>query len=101
MTNNTATPYADRTDPERRRVMDTCDSVGSAFYERTAQGFRVAIGRGKYSATVAALLPLGFQCVRLALFPLGTDKPADFLRHDSQGVPSCCWMFADFEEVKQ
>ena len=31
----------------------------------------------------------------------GSDKPAEHLRHDSQGVPSCCWMFADFEEVKQ
>ena len=97
----TATPYAERDTAERLRIMDTCTAAGSHFYERTAQGFRVAIGRGKYSATVAALLPLGFQCVRLALFPLGTDKPADFLRHDSQGVPSCCWLFADFEEVKQ
>ena len=97
----TATPYAERTDEERRRIMDTCEAIGSKFYERTAAGFRVAVGRGRYSATVAELLPLGFQCVRLALFPLGSDKPAEHLRHDSQGVPSCCWMFADFEEVKQ
>ncbi len=97
----TATPYADRTDADRLRIMDTCAAAGSEFHERTASGFRVAVGRGRYSATVAALLPFGFSCVRLALFPLGSDKPAEHLRHDSQGVPSCCWLFADFEEVKQ
>lgn len=97
----TATAYAYLSDPERRRIMDTCEAIGSKFHERTISGFRVAVGRGRYSATVAELLPLGFQCVRLALFPLGSDKPAEHLRHDSQGVPSCCWLFADFEEAEQ
>lgn len=94
-------PYAERETGERTQVMDTCAAAGSHFYERTPRGFRVAVGRGRYAATVAALLPLGFQCVRLARFPLGRDTPSEHLRHDSQGVRSCCWLFADFTESNE
>jgi hypothetical protein len=38
----------------------------------------------------------GFRCVDLVMFPLGTDKPAEQLRHDSRGIPSCNWLLADF-----
>jgi hypothetical protein len=90
------TPYADRSWPERLEVMNTCERSGSHFEGRTQSGFRVAIGRGKYAETVAALAALGFACADLYTFPLGADKPAEHLRHDSHGVPSCCWLFAHF-----
>lgn len=90
------TPYADRPWPERSAIMDACAAAGSAFYERTANGFRVAIGRTRLGATLAELERHGFTCTRLVTFPLGTDKPADHLRHDSRGVPASVWLFADF-----
>lgn len=91
------TPYAERSWPDRLAVMRACEAVGSLFESRTPSGFRVAIGRGKYGATIDALSSLGFSCASLYYFPLGTDKPAEHLRHDSQGFPSCCWLFADFK----
>ena len=94
------TAYADRTWAQRLEVMKTCTAAGSEFHHRTPSGFRVAIGRGKYAETVAALAALGFACVDLYTFPLGTDKPAANLRHDSKGFPACCWLFADFREVQ-
>lgn len=95
------TAYAARPWADRLQVMKTCTAAGSEFHHRTQSGFRVAIGRGKYSETVAALAALGFRCADLHTFPLGTDKPAANLRHDSQGFPACCWLFADFVEADQ
>ena len=90
------TPYADRSWPERSAIMDACAAAGSQFRERTSNGFRVAIGRDTYGATVEALSALGFRCCDLYMFPLGTDKPKAHLRHDSRGVPASVWLFADF-----
>jgi hypothetical protein len=90
------TPYADRPWPERSAIMDACASAGSAFYGRTANGFRVAIGRTRLGATLAELERRGFECSRLVTFPLGTDEPPAHLRHDSSGVPASVWLFADF-----
>ena len=88
-------PYADLPWPERSAIMDACAAAGSKFHERTSNGFRVAIGRHRYGATVEAMSARGFRCVDLFIFPLGTDKPAEQLRHDSHGIP-CNWLFADF-----
>jgi hypothetical protein len=90
------TAYADRPWPERSAIMDACAAAGSAFYERLPNGFRVAIGRTRLGATMAELERHGFTCSRLVTFPLGTDKPAEHLRHDSSGVPASVWLFADF-----
>lgn len=92
------TPYANRPWPERCAIMDACAAAGSAFYERTAHGFRVAIGRTRLGATLAELERHGFTCSRLVTFPLGTDKPAEHLRHDSSGVHASAWLFADFTQ---
>jgi len=91
-----STPYANLSLIERFRIMDTCKAAGSQFHERTENGFRVAIGRNRYGATVLALDRYGFQCVNLVMFPLGTDTPAEHLRHDAREIPSCNWLFADF-----
>ena len=90
------TSYADRPWPERSAIMDACAAAGSAFYERTAHGFRVAIGRTRLGVTMAEMERHGFTCSRLVTFPLGTDKPAEHLRHDSNGVHASAWLFADF-----
>jgi len=90
------TPYADRPWPERSAIMDSCAAAGSAFHERTENGFRVAIGRTRLGATMAELERRGFICTRLFTFPRGTDTPSEHLRHDSSGVPASVWLFADF-----
>jgi hypothetical protein len=90
------TAYADRPWPERSAIMDACAAAGSKFHERTAHGFRVAIGRTRLGATMAELERHGFTCSGLFTFPLGTDTPAEHLRHDSSGVPASVWLFADF-----
>jgi len=89
-------PYSDLSWPERSAIMDACAAAGSKFHERTSNGFRVAIGRHRYGATVEAMSARGFRCIDLVMFPLGTDKPDEQLRHDSRGIPSCNWLFADF-----
>lgn len=91
------TPYAERDWPARLEVMQACEAAGSLFRDRTPSGFVVAIGRTRYGATVETLAALGFACVRMYTFPLGSDKPADHLRHDSHGVPSSCWLLAEFQ----
>jgi hypothetical protein len=95
------TPYAERDWPERLRIMKECEAAGSHFHERLVDGFRVAIGRDRYSATVEALRSYGFKCERLYHFPLGTDKPSPHLRHDQRGISSCAWLFADFTHMDQ
>lgn len=96
------TPYTLRDWPERLAIMRALESAGSMLRDgHIGDGFTAAIGRGRYGATVEAMAEHGFSCSRLYLFPLGTDRPAQHLRHDSQGVPSCCWLIADFQPTKE
>lgn len=91
------TPYAERDWPARLEVMQACEAAGSLFRDRTPSGFVVAIGHGRYGKTLEALAALGFACVRMYTFPLGSDKPPEHLRHDSHGVPLSCWLLAEFQ----
>ena len=91
------TPFAERPTAERLALMKLCENSGSLFRDRTAEGFSVAIGRRALGQTMAALGGLGFECAQLYTFPLGTDKPADHLRHDSHGLPACAWLVAVFK----
>ena len=89
--------YYDLPWPQRLAVMNACEAAGSSFDHGLSDGFRVAIGRGRLSATIQALEPLGFEFAdELRTFPLGTDTPPEHLRHDSQGFPSCVWLMATF-----
>lgn len=89
--------YYDLPWPQRLAIMDACKAAGSSFDHGLTEGFRVAIGRGRLSATIAALEPLGFEFRdELHTFPLGTDKPPEHLRHDSMGIPSSVWLMAAF-----
>lgn len=97
-----ARPYGARDWPGRLAIMHALEAAGSALHAgHVGEGFRAAIGRGRYGATVEAMRAHGFACVRLVTFPLGTDKPAEHLRHDSQGVPACCWLLADFQPAEE
>lgn len=92
------TPYTDRTWPERLEVMQALENCGSLMRSgHIKTGFTAAIGRGQYSATINAMSKLGFECAELYTFPLGTDKPANHLRHDSHGIPRSCWLIASFQ----
>lgn len=89
--------YYDLPWPARLAVMNACIDAGSQFDHGLQNGIRVAVGRGQLSATIGALEPMGFKFSELNTFPLGTDKPAEHLRHDSLGIPSSVWLFASFE----
>jgi len=82
------------------KLTHALEAAGSAMYaDNIGNGFIAAIGRsrGCYAATAQAMREHGFICTRLATFPLGADAPADHLRHDGYGIPSCCWLLADFQ----
>ena len=76
---------------QRLKIMNACGEAGGEFHHRTAEGFRVAVGVGKYSKLVQSMGDFGFECVGLYEFPLGTDTPAPHLRHNGN------WLFADFK----
>ena len=92
--------FSDLSWTQRLEIRQAIEAAGSAMQSYLSEGFSVAIGRGRYSATVAALEPFGFECAKLYTFPLGTDNPPAHLRHDSRGFPSCCWLIACFREVE-
>ena len=93
-----ALPYRDRDWHGRLAIMHALENVGSVLrYGYVRDGFTAAIGRGRYGATVDSMREYGFICVDLVYFPLGTDKPSAHLRHDSHGIPACCWLFAEFQ----
>ena len=93
-----ALPYRNRDWPGRLAIMRALENVGSALHcGYVRDGFTAAIGRERYGDTVDAMRAHGFRCVQLVYFPLGTDTPADHLRHDSHGIPACCWLLAEFQ----
>ena len=83
--------------PQRLDIRNACEAAGSSFDHGLRNGIRVAIGRGQLSQTIAALEPFGLRLDELYTFPLGTDQPPEHLRHDNRGIPSCCWLMANFE----
>ena len=92
------TPYTNRSWPERLEIMKALEACGSLMRSgHRGTGFTAAIGRDKYSSTIQAMSKFGFECADLYTFPLGTDTPADHLRHDSHGIPRSCWLIADFQ----
>jgi hypothetical protein len=89
--------YYDLPWPQRMDIRNACEAAGSAFDHGLTDGFRVAVGRGRLSQTIAALEPFGVRLGEVYTFPLGTATPPEHLRHDYQGMPSCCWLMANFE----
>lgn len=70
--------------------------AGSKVHAYTEVGVTVAVGED-YARLRSVMLAHGFELYRggLAYFPLGTDKPADHLRHQD----GRSWLFAQFEYV--
>ena len=93
-------PYTARTWPERLAIMKELEACNSMMHQgHVGNGFVAAIGRDSFAVTDQAIRAHGFECAELYNFPLGTDKPAEHLRHDSRGFPSCCWLLAWFEQI--
>ena len=93
-------PYTARTWPERLAIMKDLEACNSMMRQgHVGNGFVAAIGRDSFAVTDQAMRAHGFECAELYNFPLGTDKPAEHLRHDSRGFPSCCWLLAWFEPI--
>jgi len=94
-------PYTARTWPERLAIMKDLEACNSMMHQgHVGNGFVAAIGRDSFAVTDQAMRAHGFECAELYNFPLGTDKPAEHLRHDSRGFPSCCWLLAWFEPIE-
>jgi hypothetical protein len=66
-------------------------------------GLCVAVARGKYGDLLQAMEKFGLEYVESYYFPLGTDKPAMHLRHDSvrYGGQNCNWFYATFKVKEQ
>ena len=93
-------PYTARTWPERLAIMKDLEACNSMMHRgHVGNGFVAAIGRDSFAVTDQAMRAHGFECAELYNFPLGTDKPAEHLRHDSRGFPSCCWLLAWFKPI--
>ena len=91
------TPYRDLSWPQRRAIMVVLEQAGSALYEgHVKDGFTAAIGRGKLHATFAEMQEFGFVPRHTVSFPLGTDTPAEHLRHDGAISQKCNWLLCTF-----
>lgn len=56
----------------------------------------VAVARGRFGDLLQAMEAVGLRQVDLYRFPLGSDKPAEHLRHDAGPIPRCQYLIASF-----
>ena len=83
---------------QRFKIYDAIKQCGcETYYPGGGSGLlSVAVAKGKFSQLDHTLTTLGMTMCDLYKFPLGTDTPADHLRHDSRGIPDCCWLIANY-----
>jgi hypothetical protein len=82
---------------ERSAIMDELKVVGSEMYQgHLGDGFTAAIGKGALYKTHVAMAKYGFVPRHTVTFPLGTDKPAQHLRHDEGQFKSCQWLLCTY-----
>ena len=92
------TSFFDLSHDERFAVYDAIKSVDCATHGCGLTGtLSVAVAKGKFGQLVDVLHRLKMRHVDLYTFPLGTDKPAAHLRHESHGQPDSCWLIATFK----
>lgn len=72
--------------PESRRmaIYAAISHLGCDTYSREGSAFGVAVARGTYSDLIDALASHGLDHAELTYFPLGSDQPAERLRHDGR-----------------
>lgn len=82
---------------KRFQVYDALDALQCETHGAGGAGcLSVAVAKGKFSELQHALKNLGLYFVEMYKFPLGTDKPAMHLRHESYGFPDSAWLIAVF-----
>lgn len=89
--------FFDLPDNTRFAVYDAIESTGCAIRNCGNGLLSVAVGKGKFSDLIGALSKFNLENVDLYKFPLGTDKPAEHLRHESYGFPDSSWLIAVFQ----
>ncbi len=90
--------FFDLTHEQRFKIYDAIKGLGCQTYPGGGSGLlSVAVAKGKFAELVQALETLGMKQIDLYKFPLGTDKPAQNLRHESYGQPNSCWLVACFK----
>ena len=90
--------FFDLPDNTRFAVYDAIESAGCATKHCSGNGLlSVAVGKGKFSELLNALSKFNLENVDLYKFPLGSDKPAEHLRHESYGFPDSSWLIAVFQ----
>ena len=95
----TPLPYFDRPDAERLALSARISALGNGSPFPTGDRcVGVAIARDRLGETNLLMAECGFKYLRSYYFPLGSDKPSEQLRHDSeQGgkiFPRSVWLFA-------
>jgi hypothetical protein len=83
---------------QRFKVYDAIKAIGCDTYKGGGSGFlNVAVAKGKFSELSSTLENLGLKFIELYKFPLGSDQPAEHLRHESYGQPNSAWLVAVFK----
>lgn len=85
-------------DNTRFEIYDAIESAGCLTKHCGGSGLlSVAVGKGKFSELLNTLSKFNLENVDLYKFSLGTDKPAEHLRHESNGFPDSTWLIAVFQ----
>lgn len=83
---------------QRFKVYDAIKAMNCDTYKSGGGGLlTVAVAKGKFSELSHTLETLGLKFIELYKFPLGSDKPAEHLRHESHGQPDSAWLVAVFK----
>ena len=83
---------------QRFKIYDAIKQCGCETHSSGGSGLlSVAVAKGKFSQLDHTLTGLGMKMNQLYKFPLGTDTPADHLRHESYGQPNSAWLIAVYQ----
>lgn len=92
------TRFFDLSHDERFAIYDAIEEIDCKTHGCGSSGaLSVAVAKGRFSALVDALHRLKMRHVDLYKFPLGTDNPPEYLRHESYGQPDSAWLIAVFK----
>ncbi|MDT8992783.1 hypothetical protein RQP54_18060 [Curvibacter sp. APW13] len=86
--------------PKRLAIMNDLESVNSVMYQGfVGDGFTAAIGRGALAKTNELMEKHGFAPRHAVTFPLGSDQPAQHLRHDGVHAKACNWLLCTYTPI--
>ncbi len=97
--------FVDRDGKDRLAALKDLDAIQATCSGYFGDCIAVAVPRGGTQAVEQWAKKHGLKLRNMYYFPLGTDKPAMHMRHDSSmyGGTFCNWLianYAPFEEVQ-